>query len=233
MSYGITLPAVLYGGVGEDSFFVYSNHADLRLEGEDDNDEFVIRAFALSPDSNIKVNGGGGDDTIEYNVNAPVDIDGGAGFDTVVVLGTEFDDVFVVTEDGVYGAGLTVRMSNAESMEVDGLEGDDTFYVLSTNDEVVTTLIGGLGSDTFNVAGDVTLPVVAASRRHQRHHQPHGRERRQPLSRPVRARHRPDGQGRHRRCRRYRRRTAGARRRRDLDRQLPPRTADGAALPAP
>ncbi|MBK8083037.1 MAG: hypothetical protein IPK28_03915 [Devosia sp.] len=161
LSLGISLPAVLYGGSGEDRFMIYSNHADLRLEGEDDNDEFIIRAFALGDGTKVKLNGGGGDDLIQYNVNAPVDIDGGAGFDKIVVLGTEFADVFVITKDGVYGAGLTVRMSNAEAMEVDGLEGDDTFYVLSTAADVVTTIIGGLGSDTFNIAGDVTKTVVA------------------------------------------------------------------------
>ena len=161
LSQGITVPAVLYGGTGEDMFVVYSNHADLRLEGEDGNDEFVIRAFALAEGVNVKVNGGNGDDVIQYNVNAPVNIDGGAGFDRVVVLGTELADTFVITKDGVYGAGLTIKISNAEAMDVDGLEGDDTFYVLSTADNIVTTLIGGLGSDTFNVAGDVTQTVVS------------------------------------------------------------------------
>lgn len=161
LSKGITLPAVLYGGDGNDKFSVYSNYADLRLEGEDGNDEFVIRAFALADGVNVRLNGGAGDDIIQYNVNAPVSIDGGAGFDKVVVLGTELNDVFVITKDGVYGAGLTVRVANAEAIDVDGLEGDDTFYVLSTASDIVTTLIGGRGSDTFNVAGDVTKTVVS------------------------------------------------------------------------
>ena len=161
LSYGVTLPAVIYGGEGNDLFTVYSNHADLRLEGEDGNDTFIIRAFALADDVKIKVEGGSGDDVTQYNINAPVDIDGGAGFDKVVVLGTELADVFVVTKDGIYGAGLTIHVANAEAMELDGLEGDDTFYVLSTDKNVVTTIIGGLGSDTVNVAGDVVDRVVS------------------------------------------------------------------------
>jgi hypothetical protein len=48
-----------------------------------------------------------------------------------------------------------------EAIEVDGLEGDDHFYILSTRSNVITTVIGGLGSDTFNVAGDVTRDVVS------------------------------------------------------------------------
>ena len=161
LSKGNSVPVVIYGGTGDDTFQIYSNKADLRLEGEDGDDQFIIRAFALADNGKIKVNAGAGNDKIEYNINAPVDIDGGSGFNKVVALGTEFADTFVVTRDGVYGAGLSIKFANIQAVEVDGLEGDDTFYVLSTAPGVVTTLIGGLGSDTFNVAGDVSGEVVA------------------------------------------------------------------------
>ena len=45
------------GGDGDDSFTVYSNQAELRLEGDDGNDLFVVRGFALAetnPDGTIK-----------------------------------------------------------------------------------------------------------------------------------------------------------------------------------
>ena len=90
-------------------------------------------------------------------------IDGGAGFDTVVVVGTEADDSFVVTENGVYGAGLTLVIGGAAaSIEVDGVEGDDNFFILSTPKDAVTHIIGGLGSDQFHVTGDVTETIFAA-----------------------------------------------------------------------
>ncbi|WP_238256933.1 beta strand repeat-containing protein, partial [Methylorubrum podarium] len=165
LSRGISIPALIYGGTGDDTFQVYSNKADLRLEGEDGDDTFIVRAFALSgsnpQDNKIKLNAGAGNDRIEYNINAPLDIDGGTGFNKIVALGTEFADTFVVTKDGIFGAGLSIRFTNIQAVEVDGLEGDDTFYVLSTPPGVVTTLIGGTGSDTFNVAGDVSGEVVA------------------------------------------------------------------------
>jgi Ca2+-binding RTX toxin-like protein len=44
---------------------------------------------------------------------------------------------------------------------VDGLEGDDVFDVLSTAPGIATRVIGGLGSDTINVAGDVAGDVVS------------------------------------------------------------------------
>src|SRR6185369_9871348 len=117
------------GGAGEDDFSVYSNKGELKLEGDAGNDLFVVRAFALAqtnPDGTIKTVGGvavplvtsfstqgqtdikpgDGDDTIQYNINAPVSIDGGSGFDKVLIIGTELPDNFVITEEGVFGAGM-------------------------------------------------------------------------------------------------------------------------------
>ena len=48
LSAGASQPLVAKGGSGDDEFTVYSNQATLRLEGEDDNDLFVVRAFALA-----------------------------------------------------------------------------------------------------------------------------------------------------------------------------------------
>ena len=185
MSRGATMPIVVQGGDGNDTITVYANKAELRLEGDDGDDLFIVRAFALaqtdaggniildangvatplltsdvSTQGQMNVKPGDGNDTVQYNINAPVSIDGGNGFDKVVILGTEFPDNFVITKDGVSGAGVNVRFQNIEVLEVDGLEGDDDFYVLSTPVGVATRLIGGLGSDGFNVGGDVAEPIA-------------------------------------------------------------------------
>ena len=183
LSPGISVALVAQGGAGDDTFTVYSNQAELRLEGDDGNDLFVVRAFALAlvgtdgeilldedgvavPDiggtstaEETTVRPGGGDDEVRYNVNAPVSIDGGSGFDKVVVLGTEFPDDIVISVDGIFGAGVNVRYDNVEVVEVDGLEGDDEFFVISTPFGVATRVIGGLGSDTINVGGDVVEDI--------------------------------------------------------------------------
>ncbi|MBL4832198.1 MAG: hypothetical protein JKY55_20255, partial [Aliivibrio sp.] len=169
LSKGNSLPMVIYGGDGNDSIKVYSNKAVTKLYGEDGDDNFVVRAFLLKDSGltnnsvDVELFGGEGADTIEYSINAALKIDGGAGNDKVVVLGTEGDDSFMITEDGIFGAGLNIGYTGVEFAEVDGLEGDDTFYVLSTNEEVETTIIGGLGADVFNVASDVTQPIVSYS----------------------------------------------------------------------
>jgi hypothetical protein len=161
LSHGIDKATVLYGGTGNDTFQVYSNKADISLFGEDGDDTFIIRAFLI--EGSVKVSGGLGNDTIKYNINAPVDVDGGSGFNTLVLLGTEANDTFVVTKDGIFGAGLNVAYTNIQAVTVDALEGDDTIYVLSTLPGVVTTLIGGTGGDAFVVGGDVQGTVVSAS----------------------------------------------------------------------
>ena len=278
LSPGTHAPLVATGGTGNDEFIVYSNQAELRLEGDDDNDLFIVRAFALAavcdtdadgdmtdvegdatrgcdfgdidleadPDTGLfpvdtnsdgvcdaaenpgydgegwtgfrkDVNGddvcnkadahitgaktfttaadptkweddvipldadgvarpiiglgfstarpldiraGGGEDEVSYNVNAPVSVDGGTGFDKLVVLGTEFADDIVISVKGIFGAGLNVRYDGVEVVEVDGLEGDDEFFVLSTKFGVAYRVIGGLGSDTINVASDVVEDVI-------------------------------------------------------------------------
>jgi Ca2+-binding RTX toxin-like protein len=168
LSRGISFPTTAYGGDGEDKFVVFSNKAPLKLFGEAGNDEFVVRAFVIKNTTIITTNdtlvsGGAGNDHIEYNINAPVSIDGGEGVDTVVVIGTEVADNFVITRDSVKGAGLNVHFTTVERLEVDGMEGDDHFFILSTHPKVITTIIGGLGSDTFDVGGDVTSPIIALS----------------------------------------------------------------------
>ena len=161
LSDGVDKATVIYGGTGDDTFTVYSNKADLSLFGEAGDDNFVVRAFLQQ--GSVKVDGGDGNDHISYNVDAPVDIDGGTGFNTLTLLGTEANDSFVITKDGVFGGGLNVSYTNIQAITVDGLEGDDTFYVLSTPQDVTTTLIGGTGGDTFVVGGNVEGTIVSQS----------------------------------------------------------------------
>ncbi len=189
LSAGATSPLLAEGGTGDDSFTVYSNQAVVRLEGDDGNDLFTVRAFALAEtdpvtgdivwidpvqmiakprltkgfstaaETNIRT--GAGSNQVQYNINAPVSVDGGPGFDKLVILGTEFADHIVVTDKGVFGAGVTVTYQNIEVLEIDALEGDDTIDVLSTPPGMAVRVIGGLGNDTINVAGDVAGDVVS------------------------------------------------------------------------
>ena len=176
LSNGISQPATLHGGIGDDSFIVYHNLAELSLYGEQDNDNFLVRAFVRVDPNDPKapftnINGGQGADFISYTENAPVKIEGGDGLDTLTVMGTEFGDDFVVTGQGIYGAGRYVEYRGVEKVILDAMEGNDTFYIASTNEYVETELIGGLGSDTFNVSGgtDSGAPITVVSNDLQGH----------------------------------------------------------------
>ena len=92
---------------------------------------------------------------MEYVLNAPVHVNGGDGYDKLRVIGTEFSDSIVITALGVFGIGLQVDYAEIEELQVDAAEGNDTFYVLSTSPDVLTTLYGGLGSDRFLIGADV------------------------------------------------------------------------------
>ncbi len=158
LSNGISETMTANGDAGEDEFIVFHNLAALSLNGGADDDRFIVKAFALAGSQEdlrgqTDLSGDAGADLIEYAVNAPVNINGGDGLDTVIVIGTEFGDDFVVTKDGVFGAGLNVNFINIEFLEVDAAEGDDRFFIQSTDDEFVARITGGLGTDFFWVNG--------------------------------------------------------------------------------
>ena len=156
---GVSDPVTINGGTGDDLFDIFRNKDSLTLNGEDGDDTFIIRTFVA--DSELtKVSSGVGRDLIRYVMNAPVAIDGGDGYDTVIFVGTEFADTFVITANGVYGAGRYVSYLNVERLVIDGMEGNDRFYVQSTNANVETRIVGGLGSDRVEIAGHA--PAVQA-----------------------------------------------------------------------
>ena len=175
LSNGISATTTIFGGAGNDSFTVYHNLAELFLFGQEDDDTFLVRSFVKVNPNDPKapftnINGGQGADFISYTVDSPVRIDGGDGLDTLVVLGTEFGDDFVVTDKGIFGAGLYVTYTGVEKVVVDGQDGNDRFYVQSTSPNVDLELIGGLGSDTFDIGGaGSNIPITVVSNTLQGH----------------------------------------------------------------
>ena len=61
----------------------------------------------------------------------------------------------------VLAVNRVLRYDNIEVVEIDGLEGDDEFFVRSTAFGVSYRVIGGLGSDAFYITGDVTSTIVS------------------------------------------------------------------------
>ncbi len=158
LSNGVSSPMTVNGGSGDKTFIVFHNLDTLQLNGYAGTNTFIIQAFALTGSQEdhralTDLTGGAGQNLIEYAVDAPVNIDGGSGYSTVVVIGTEFNDDFVVTPHGVFGAGLNVNFVNIKAVEIDGGAGNDRFFVLGTNPNWTTTVTGGKGSKLISVMG--------------------------------------------------------------------------------
>jgi Ca2+-binding RTX toxin-like protein len=169
MSLGVSHPTTINGGDGDDLFTVYSNVARLTLNGEDGDDTFVLRAFIA--EGTVSAAGGDGNDRFEYVQNELVEIDGGSGFNTLVLVGTELSDGFAVTADslricplvdapagapvrrvpGDAGCAVTVSYTNIQSLVGHGLHGNDVFWVRSTLATLHTQLFGGTDGATFYV----------------------------------------------------------------------------------
>ena len=170
ISNGISASTTVNGGGGNDLMIVFHNLAVLALNGEAGDDTFVIRTF-LEEDSVTQLDAGQGADVISYVMNSPVNVNGGDGYDRLYIVGTEADDTFVITEDGVYGGGRFVSFVAVELLGIDTVEGNDLIYVQSTDPNVVVEVYGGLGSDTIEIgsnlvptgANGVYAPIYAAA----------------------------------------------------------------------
>jgi hypothetical protein len=141
---------------------VNHNRAKLYLHGGAGNDRFLLKTFLVlrensdNPDEVTNLAalfGGAGFNRYDYLQNAPVEINGGTGIDTIVIVGTPIGDVFIVTDTYIAGAGRIVNFTNIEAIEVDGGGGPDQIYVLSTSNQFETTAVGGSGDDTIHVGG--------------------------------------------------------------------------------
>ncbi|MDQ7993168.1 MAG: calcium-binding protein, partial [Propionicimonas sp.] len=165
LSAGVRFDTTISGGGGNDIFELVHNIGRIWLYGDDGDDTFVVRSF-VSATSIPYINLGAGNNVVQYAANAKVAIDGGAGNDTVILVGTEGPDVYVITADGIYGGGRIVTFVNIEHVVLYGQEGDDEFRILSTLATVSVTVFGGLGSDTIRIGGasaPVTVTIPATS----------------------------------------------------------------------
>ncbi|MHC4396737.1 MAG: hypothetical protein ACYS1A_13895 [Planctomycetota bacterium] len=163
MTNGNSVPMFVLGEGQNDRFEVNHNVARLYLHGGAGNDRFLLKTFLVLRDNPndheeitnlMSVFGGAGMNRYDYLQNAPVEINGGPGIDTVVVIGTPLGDIFVVTDTYIAGAGRITTFRNIEVVEVDAGGGDDQIYVLSTSEEFETTVVGGSGDDIIHLGGE-------------------------------------------------------------------------------
>ena len=147
---------ILTGSSAADSFTSMNSTTDWELNGEGDDDSFMI---ANSSTGSYILRGAAGDDTygipiINFPMITIVDSIGSEN-DTLIGLGTIFDDEIVVNNGDITLNGDLVSFMSfpgIESLSLNGVDGDDTFQIQAI--DAATTIFGGAGNDLFNVAAD-------------------------------------------------------------------------------
>ena len=127
LSPGISAPLVAEGGTGKYEFRVYSNQAELRLEGDDNNDLFIVRAFAIAAVANFDWDG---DDDIDADDLLAVSLDsngdGTINFADADTTPDDFrDDVIVRDHDGVAVPIIGLGFSVARAPDIRAGGGED------------------------------------------------------------------------------------------------------------
>ena len=200
---GASFEMRFFGGAGDDYFEVNHNRAEISLFGDNGDDTFFIKALLTIDEdeepveignSTANVSGVAGADSEEgqqendtrnvdidslvYVENANINIDGGAGFDSVAIVGTVLSDTFYVyteedrdnpgkTVQRIYGAGVKLRqLLNIEQIKLITGPGDDRVYVYGVDlggigDLIINT---GTGSDLIEFGGpkrliNLTIPT--------------------------------------------------------------------------
>ncbi|MCA9166726.1 MAG: hypothetical protein KDB23_03625, partial [Planctomycetales bacterium] len=189
---GVNFNTTFHGGIGEDYFEVNHNVGPIFIYGDYGDDVIFMKSYMLEGGGNtaegapdISVSGGtesgqkaeGETDALidlgGYVSNNEASIDGGAGFDTLILAGTDDADkyyIFVEKDANgkdiqrVYGAGLNIKqIASVESFLLLSGGGDDEVYIYGTLPGQQVMLNLGSGNDTVYFGGDaqtfnITLP---------------------------------------------------------------------------
>lgn len=128
-------------------------------------------SFIVPAGGKIVVVAGGGDDQVTLTGAVPANVQGGAGIDSLAVIGTPNDDNISLTNSGITVNGAAIPFSaDVESYSIDGAAGMDTIAVgplslagdLSVTSEKIS-LIGAVtttGKQTY--AGVTTFAATTA-----------------------------------------------------------------------
>ncbi len=134
----------------------------LTLNGLGGNDTFLVEDVHSSLE--VILNGGSGSDTFEVgddwfdiNIDGDVDVNGGSGTDTLVVTDSNNvgDDTYFVWETTIDKSNYNglFEYSNVETVDVEGGQGNEYYYLLGSATGTDVILRGGTGNDQFHVGG--------------------------------------------------------------------------------
>ncbi len=156
LSDGVTKGTTLNveGGVGSDDFTLLHNVGTLSMAGGRGNDAFSIYNYRESIANPDWTEGSTEEPFIDQPVESgAMSIDGGAGCDTLNVVGSVGDDTVIITKNGMLSDSVGVKVAGVETTNFDAGAGDDFFHVLGNKKGETTNINGGFGNDTVSVGG--------------------------------------------------------------------------------
>ncbi|WP_143151965.1 calcium-binding protein [Fibrobacter sp. UWR3] len=131
------------GAAGDDTFALLHNAGEeLKVSGGNGNDGFSMYAFSDKNGLAIE--------------NGVISMDGGRGIDSLLVRGSESNDLVVVSKDGLLSSFGAVQVAGVETKDFDAAGGEDIFNVVGSSEKETIVLNGGNGSDTVVVGGGLT-----------------------------------------------------------------------------
>jgi hypothetical protein len=86
----------------------------------------------------------------------------------LIVVRTDEDDSYVVSDGQVLGGGLSIIYSNIESLSVSSEAGNDLISALWSSPTLITNIVGSLGTDQFVVNWPTVEPIVSKNLRGNR-----------------------------------------------------------------
>lgn len=172
VSNGNSHPVSITAGAGNDAVLVSRNRqvVDLNMGSGDDN--VVIQSHVHMPMSSLPASRDAffvvKDEDPDYIINSLVSVDGGTHMDNLVVVGTEADDSYFVSDSAVMGGGVSVSFRSIDTLDVSTEEDNDLVSILGTAADTVTTVHGFTGSDGVVVTPLEVAPVAASNVRGHR-----------------------------------------------------------------
>jgi len=120
LSNGTSYPLYIYGGQGDDVFYILRNAGTVAIQGDEGDDRIHVNSYLSSSENS------------NYVQNAKLNLSGGISFDYMYVNGATSDDSFMMEDGLLTGAGLDITFLSLEKVDLITKGGDDIVNVLDS-----------------------------------------------------------------------------------------------------
>lgn len=133
------------------------------LMGTTGNDVFTLTYDSMTTSGDVSVtistNGGAPTDLGTFSMESGIALQGLGGNDSMRVVGTNGNDLFVMTDEGLTVNGSSVSISSLESVVLAGGAGNDTYQLDADGQLGRVTIDDSVGWDTLDFSATTTANV--------------------------------------------------------------------------